>query len=98
MLNVSLLSSVIPRSLTSLLSSIVSPQTFFSHMPIYQYVKIMAMASATVTPSPHLNVGDRELCISERSGRVSGSLTITSLTNSDKMKFLTAAQRAGIST
>ena len=53
MLNVSLLSSVIPRSLTSLLSSIVSPQTSMGHRDHFLFhvnMTILVLSALVLSP------------------------------------------------
>ena len=53
MLNVSLLSSVIPRSLTSLLSSIVSPQTSMGRRDHYLFhvnMTILVLSALMLSP------------------------------------------------
>ena len=53
MLNVSLLSSVIPRSLTSLLSSIVSPQTSMGrrdHFLFHVNTTILVLSALMLSP------------------------------------------------
>ena len=53
MLNVSLLSSVIPSSLTSLLSSIVSPQTFMGrrdHFLFHVNMTILVLSALMLSP------------------------------------------------
>ena len=53
MLNVSLLSSVIPSSLTSLLSSIVAPQTFMGrrdHFLFHVNMTILVLSALMLSP------------------------------------------------
>ena len=53
MLNVSLLSSVIPRSLTSLLSSIISPQTSMGrrdHFLFHVNMNILVLSALMLSP------------------------------------------------